>query len=490
MLENNYMTSVSKKNEGGLSQNLFSQYMTPPSVANFMASLLSPPIAGKDVCYLDAGAGKGALTNAFLKMYSEVVNASPHVVVDLYEVDPQLIPMLQSCVSNAAPDIFSKVNIIIDDFIKKASDIISEGGDKYTHALLNPPYQKLNGSSQHRLMLEKHNIQCSNLYTAFISLSVMLLRPGGCVVAIVPRSFCNGLYHKKFRDFILNNCVIKHIHLFKSRTKTFYEDNILQENVILSLEKSKIKGNVVLSTSTDGTFSDYESGIFRSDEVVLDDDLNKFIRIPIASSNREHLHVTESLDQLGLMVSTGPVVDFRARRFIRQLPENRDDVPLIYPGHLNGVTTWPKKNFKKPNAIRRCVETEKMLFPTGYYVAIRRMSSKEERRRIVAHLISPDDFSGYSHLGFENHLNIIHSGKKGIRDDLARGLVAYLNSSCVNSLFHSFNGHTQVNATDLRSLMYPTRSVLTKLGQWIKKQGNISLESIDERLKKVCISNQ
>ena len=47
---------------------------------------------------------------------------------------------------------------------------------------------------------------------------------------------------------------------------------------------------------------------------------------------------------------------------------------------------------------------------------------------------------------------------------LAKGLAAFLNSSMVDNYFRQFNGHTQVNATDLRSLKYPAREQLLALG--------------------------
>jgi adenine-specific DNA-methyltransferase len=37
--------------------------------------------------------------------------------------------------------------------------------------------------------------------------------------------------------------------------------------------------------------------------------------------------------------------------------------------------------------------------------------------------------------------------------------------------FRQFSGHTQVNATDLRSLNYPSRAKLVKLGQRIGNRG-------------------
>jgi adenine-specific DNA-methyltransferase len=51
---------------------------------------------------------------------------------------------------------------------------------------------------------------------------------------------------------------------------------------------------------------------------------------------------------------------------------------------------------------------------------------------------------------------------------LAKGLAAFLNSSLVDLYFRQFSGHSQVNATDLRMLRYPTRSMLERVGTAIK----------------------
>ena len=75
--------------------------------------------------------------------------------------------------------------------------------------------------------------------------------------------------------------------------------------------------------------------------------------------------------------------------------------------------------------------------------------------------------------GFDNKLNYFHENGAGLPEDLANGLSAYLNSEAVDQYFRIFSGHTQVNATDLRNLHYPTRHQLEKLGR-----GEISMDDL------------
>ena len=104
-----------------------------------------------------------------------------------------------------------------------------------------------------------------------------------------------------------------------------------------------------------------------------------------------------------------------------------------------------------------------MLVPRGIYVLVKRFSSKEERRRIVACIYDPERVPA-KRVAFENHLNYFHNRGHGLPMTLAKGLAAFLNSTLVDSYFRRFSGHTQVNAADLRKLNYPTRSELERLG--------------------------
>ena len=189
-----------------------------------------------------------------------------------------------------------------------------------------------------------------------------------------------------------------------------------------------------------------------------------------------------SLADLGLTVSTGPVVDFRLREDLRDEPEP-GTVPLLYPGHFNGSgLAWPKPGFKKPNAIRDTMGTRKWLYPNGFYAVVRRFSSKEERRRIVANVIDPARLPA-AMIGIENHLNVFHAKRQPISEELAYGLATYLNATAVDSYFRRFNGHTQVNATDLRAMRYPSREALMTLGRWANGRASVSQVEIDGRVE-------
>ena len=119
--------------------------------------------------------------------------------------------------------------------------------------------------------------------------------------------------------------------------------------------------------------------------------------------------------------------------------------------------------------------TKRLLLPAGNYVLVKRFSSKEQRRRVVASVLAADDLP-YKSVGIENHVNVYHREGGSLPIDLARGITAYLNSTIVDRFFRHFNGHTQVNATDLRSLRYPSLDQLAALGEETVRMSHLQTE--------------
>jgi adenine-specific DNA-methyltransferase len=456
------------------------QFMTPPSIADFMASLFTVPKSGT-IQLLDAGAGQGALTTAFVER-SHGSTGSRRINATAFEFDDEILPALRASI--AALSIYAACELIEGDFVEEAANRICLGkGERYTHAILNPPYKKIGNDTKYRALLRAAGLETVNLYSGFVGLALELLEPGGELVAIIPRSFCNGPYYQPFRRFILRRAAVRHIHLFDARNKAFKDDGVLQENIVIKLVRGAEQGAVTISTSTDDSFADYAEKQHAFARIVLPDDADTFIHIPTGDDEQilERASFGHTLADLGLTVSTGPVVDFRLREDLRAEPE-AGTVPLLYPGHFNGTgLQWPKPGFKKPNAIRDCMATRKWLYPNGFYAVVRRFSSKEERRRIVANVIDPARLPA-AMIGIENHLNVFHTKRQPISEDLAHGLAAYLNATAVDTYFRRFNGHTQVNATDLRVMRYPSRDSLIALGQWAKGRVIVSQDEIDVRV--------
>lgn len=455
------------------------QFFTPQSIARFMAGMFTrrPQILN----ILDAGAGVGSLSAALVAEACSWETKPARIRVTAYEVEPVLLDYLHSTLDYCyqvcqQENIEFDYEIIPDDFIKASIDTLSSGTlfaplcKSFNAVIMNPPYKKINSKSNTRRLLRKVGIETSNLYAAFLWLAIKLLEPNGEIVAITPRSFCNGPYFLPFRKALLASMSIQRIHVFEYRDKAFHEDDVLQENIILHALKSQQQDEIVISASVD---PDDEWVTLREvtySHVVHPDDQELFIHIVPDALNQQIGQrvgrLSTSLNDLGICVSTGRVVDFRAKGFLREKPE-RDTAPLIYPYNFSeGYIVWPNEQNKKPNAIEVGFDTESLLVPRGWYVLVKRFSAKEEKRRLVAAVYDPSRIET-THIGIENHLNYYHQNGHGLQPALAKGLAAFLNSTIADEYFRQFSGHTQVNSTDLRNFRYPTKSQLLAIGESI-----------------------
>ena len=467
------------------------QYMTPAPIARFAASLFSD--TSSDIKLLDPGAGVGSLTAAFIeRVHSESLKDISSVSLICYEIEEalsdHLSDTLQSCslqLKNSRIECNTKT--YQKDFIlsftksrlqRSLFSSSEEVESEFTHVIMNPPYKKIKSSSEHRLALRSTGIETSNLYTAFMMLAARKLQKGGEMVAIVPRSFCNGSYFRPFREQFFSLMQLQQVHLFEKRNSAFKNDDVLQENIILHAVRGGKNSTVSITTSKSGDFAlDIESGGYVAedmtcrvagyDTVIKPDDPNLFVRLATSSFEQSIYDrialFNLNLAELELEVSTGPVVDFRLKSDLRsQADEN--SVPLLYPAHFkSGELEWPKVT-KKPNAIAVTEQSRRWLWLNeGHYLVLKRLTSKEESKRVVASVY--DSSLPGELVGFENHLNVYHSSRKGFSRSVCFGLYVYLNSTLVDRYFRQFSGHTQVNATDLRSLSYPSIDILERMGK-------------------------
>lgn len=455
------------------------QYFTPASIARYMAAKFerTPSDTGR---LLDAGAGLGALTLAFIEHH----RPPRGFAVDAYEIDPSVQVLLRDNLRAAGSTYGIDARLMAADFVRTSVEALAGGAlftdsaavSMYTHAILNPPYRKISSDSAYRQQLRSIGIETVNLYSAFVALAVRRLDVGGEMVAIIPRSFCNGPYYRPFRQLLLRECALRSIHVFRRRDRAFRDDQVLQENVIVHLVRGVEQGAIQVSESTDDRFLDTEEYQVPSRAVFDVEDPELFIRIPDGTGKGA---VPTSIrrvpfDALGIQISTGPVVDFRVKAHLRKVPV-RDSYPLLYPAHFRAEDVrWPDLEGPKPNALSAFDGVEKMLYAAGTYCVIRRFSAKEESRRLVARVVPASAFPGVESIAFENHLNVFHRSKRGIPEDLAAGLAAYLNTRAVDEEFRQFSGHTQVNATDLRAMRYPTSDALCRLGRHVLRGGAIT----------------
>ena len=451
-----------------LKQNVLEQYFSNAPLARLMASMMT--YSQKNISILDPGAGVGSLFAACVTQICNKRSLPDSIAITAYEIDNTL--------SHDLNGLFDKINEICNvlgiDFTCKLykKDFINEYArgaisDRFTHAILNPPYKKINTISDMYAALRNVGLQTTNMYTAFIAISHNLLSNGGQMTFISPRSFCNGMYFYPFRSKFLESMSLRRIHLFDSRSSSFSDDGVLQENVIIHAKKNGTHRDLVISSSHSPKDNPIQRHV-KSSDVVFDDDPLQFIHIVTHESEKNISQMINSLEctleDLNMGVSTGKVVDFRMTSDLRFVAEE-NTVPLVMPLNIaQNKVRFPVKSKKHHNFIIANTRSKKHLIENGNYVLVKRFTAREEKKRIVAAVWTRTKYNS-DLVGFDNKINYFHKDCGSLETNIARGLCAFLNSTVVDTYFRQFNGSTQVNATDLRYLRYPSARQLGKIGR-------------------------
>ncbi len=458
------------------------QFITPAAVAEFMASMLDVAVPPIELRLLDAGSGTGMLTAAAVAEFcSRTESKRPSAIhVTAWEIDDFFEPLLHQTLQGCREvcqerDVQFTWDLRCEDFISSAADIIGNNAlptgstiAPFHVAILNPPYRKLNGSSAERTRLNGLGMGTSNMYSAFVWLALELLQVGGEMVAITPRSFMNGTYFRDFRQALIRQLSFRRIHIYDARDAAFSTDSVLQENVVFHGVRGVSPGSVRVTTSYGPHDTGLTERVIERSELVFPDDKQFLIRV-VPDENAARItrgmgELNYRISDLGISVSTGRVVGFRAKERLRTNAE-AGDAPMILPRHCrNGFVVWPQQNENIPNALSVSGPDDDLVLPSGWYVLVNRFSAKEDRRRIVASLFDPGNVDA-PYVAFDNKLNVLHNRNAGLPEMLAKGLAAFLNSAVVDSYFRQFSGHTQVNAGDLRTLRFPDADALVGLGQ-------------------------
>lgn len=463
------------------------QFFTPKEVARFMASLFH--VKGKSISVLDPGAGIGILTAAFCE---RLLNLREKVQLSItaYENDTALLPRLWKVLRKCEVVLRERghdvtFNVLEDDFIlenakffnKETLSLWESERPVFDYIISNPPYYKLMAASRHARMMKELDLGQPNVYAFFMALSLQLLKPDGEMAFITPRSFCSGLYYKKFRGWLLENAVFSRIHVFGSRNQVFEHEDVLQENVILKVLPKNRERDVTpveISVSKNHSFKDLKTHEIPAEDIVHRMNGDALIKIP---TSRIHILIQHAikdwrytLHDFGLEVSTGPIVVFRAKELLTDFIDERTTAPLIWMHNIQHMKViWPARKNGKQTGVILNEASKPLLLPVRNYVLVKRFSSKEQARRLYAGVLLENDCE-FKTIGIENHVNYLYRKQGRMTTDEAVGIAALLSTSIMDEYFRCLNGNTQVNASDLRVLPFPSLEVVRQVGRRVNAE--------------------
>jgi adenine-specific DNA-methyltransferase len=477
------------------------QFFTPVSVAGFMAKFLEVP-SKESIRILDPGSGTGVLAAAAVKELVNRKNGNLKTIeLDLYEIDLDLKDNLISSMEHlkvwcSRNRVLLNYAIHWDDFILSnghslnGQTIFDNKSKVFDIVISNPPYFKIAKEDPRAKICNSVVHGQPNIYALFMGVSASLLNSEGQFLFITPRSFASGQYFKLFREFFFKKINIKKVHQFTSRTDTFDRDQVLQENVIFygTAGESQKDNQITVSTSFGkGDLTTSKSFTTKFSEVLIDP-TQKMIALP---SNKFELDIlalfknwTNSIDKMGLKISTGPVVPFRSTEFLIEKGDNKS-VPLLWIQHVSNLQVkFPLSPFRKQQWFLNEESSRKLLVKNQNMILMRRFSPKEDIRRLSVAPLFSAQFE-YKYLGLENHLNYIYKPFGDFSETELLGLTGFLSSKVFDTYFRITNGNTQVSATEIKSVKLPNSSQINEIGTLLKNVSELNYSSIDTIVNEV-----
>jgi adenine-specific DNA-methyltransferase len=331
----------------------------------------------------------------------------------------------------------------------------------------NPPYGKVGRpSASLRRAFEASLYGHANAYGLFLQAGVEMLRPGGRLGFIVPRSMLSGLYFQNLRRLIEERTVIEELTVLSDRKKVF--DQVLQGTMIVILRRPHdgnengasrpIRTGVVRNLA--GFEGTKASPILANRSQVVRR-LNGTTVWFVSDRERTYSTLDKILSRHPLLggpriacpARTGPIVWNRVKPHLRPR-SGKEVLPLLWATDVSRF----RFEFGTARETRPAwlLEGSKMgkLASRGPSLLVQRVTADEQARRIVASLaVFPEDQRYF----VENHLNVLQPADATLGVDLYY-LLGVLSSDVVEFLFRSMNGNTQVSATELNLLPVPRGS--------------------------------
>ena len=181
---NKYIESMPKKE-----RKKYGQFFTSMETARFMAEMYNVPNNLKRISVLDAGAGSGILSCAFIERMETIDNIQ-EIELTCYENDSNVLPLLESnlkyCKENSKKKItitILKENYILSQYLDFNHMIGANSyPKKYDFVIGNPPYMKIPKNAPEATAMPEICYGAPNLYFIFAAMGLFNLKDDGEMV--------------------------------------------------------------------------------------------------------------------------------------------------------------------------------------------------------------------------------------------------------------------------------------------------------------------
>ena len=337
------------------------------------------------------------------------------------------------------------------------ADVMFQGG--FDVIVANPPYvvvKKQEEKDLYRNIYKEGIFGRINLYGLFIQRSLQLLKDGGQLQFINPRTLLTDRYFSNLRKVVRQQSELKSVVLIADRHNTF--ERVLQECIILHLSKTSKQCKPyevkILGISVPEDLNTNERTVsINSQRVLLGEEHDWAFLIGESEFVYQIFEKMNSngakLPSFGLKAETGKV-QFDKYKNYAQPTMSDDGCRLIWAENIQRYSIRGSSKRADKEWLAKGITEQLPPNINGSGIVTQRVTANEQPRRIIATIIRPDEI-GAINVYSENHTNFIPL-PEGFN---ALFLLAALNSSALEFVFRRLNSNTQVSAGELNALPFP-----------------------------------
>lgn len=453
------------------------RFFTKKETAKLMASMLT--LDGEKTAFtlLDPGAGTGILSAAVVEAICESCPACRQIFLTCYESDPEFIPMLEDNLERIRKkarhdyDVRLYVTVYHENYITESQNhytvtLYDTVEDKFDLIICNPPTDMVEkGAAEAKRAGGVTQVKINSAFL-FAKMAARHLEDGGRLVIMLPTTVASASALAQYRREMAATLSLERIHLFIGKQKNDKRAIPLKKSIILAYKKGEHPATVDISTSTDWGKPQATVKLPPLDYDFIVDKKDGSLTLPKSAEDTKIVKYIssfpETLDSLGLKMSTGLVIDSRCEDLLFTEPI-KSCLPLIRPtaikgGQIRFPLPIPKQYIAPANT--SLIQKNKNM------VIVKRVPAKSDERFVNAAVYLASQLPQFKYISTHNKINFIDTKDKDqeMPSRLAFGIFALLNSTIYDRFLSIVSKSKQINAKELRHLPLPPRAMIESIG--------------------------
>ena len=355
--------------------------------------------------------------------------------------------------------------------------------DKFDIIICNPPtYLIEKGSPEACAVGGVTMLKISAAYL-FAKVASEHLEPGGRLCIMLPTTVATASSLTVFRREISSLLSIKAIHLFVGKQKNAKRAIPLKKEIIICYKNTDERDTITLSTSTDSGSPAATTVLPPLSYSFVVDESDGSLTLPKSQGEVKIAKFIESfpetLDSLGLKMSTGLVIDSKCSELLYNV-ELPGTIPVIHASTMiNGGIRFPAPDRSTKQYLMPTVPS---LFQRNKnMIIIKRIPAKSDERFLNCAIYFAGQRPTTQYISTHNKINFIDT--KNAKDEmsarLAFGLFAVLNSTIYDRYISIISKSKQINSKEMRMLRLPPRNIIESIGFRLMAMKQTSVAACD-----------